>query len=343
MKKLGVYIVFFLMSLLVCRAQDAVFSLYNASYLHLNPAFSALEPMLSFSLNARQQYRKLENPYNSNQFSLISPIVVDGEQKGGVGGSVFTEKAGVMNTTGFFLSAGYKLKFHPQQSISFGFQGGYMIRSLDEDKYQWNSQYNNQSGSWDPDIPKELSGINSSVGILDLNAGVIYYHSMQEGGFVDGRGLFLGASAYHLNEPSNSLLETDDSKLSRMFKFHGGIGMYATQKIVVTPMFLTAFQENFAQYNFGVSGEYILATDEMGLKPSSLYAGSWYRLDDSFIFSLGLGNDVYRIDLAYDMNATSLKRNFGGNFSTFEIALQLRKPPKGATVTNHLPRYRQAD
>jgi type IX secretion system PorP/SprF family membrane protein len=323
-------------------AQDAVFSQYYASTLYLNPALAAVEPTATLNLNSRQQWKNAGDGFSTNQLSLIFPIKDGGildENIGGVGVTVFTDNTGDGNlkTTGFYATGSYILKLSHQQHILLGLQGGYMTRSLDLESFTWNSQYNDQIG-WDGSIDPGNDNLNDNVGMVDLSAGIFYYNTQKEDVYKDGRGLYLGLSAYHLNQASNSLVEGGSSKLGMLIKAHGGVGLPVKKKMVLSPNFLVASQNELMQINVGTYLDYLLAKKKSapGIVPTNAYLGVWYRVQDSFIMSLGFGSDSYTFGFSYDMNTSTLGKTLRGS-SAYEISLKIRKPPKKAIIY-HQPR-----
>ena len=342
MKQLYTFCLFSIISVISGYSQDAVFSQYYASTLYLNPALAAVEPTTTLSLNARQQWKGASDGFSTNQLSLIFPIKDGGildENIGGFGLTVFTDNTGEGNlkTTGFYGTGSYIIRLSHQQHVLLGLQGGYMTRSLDLNSFSWNSQYNDLIG-WDGSVDPGNDNLNDNVSMVDLSAGIFYYNTQKEDLYKDGRGLYLGLSAYHLNQANNSLVEGGASKLGMLLKAHGGIGLPVKKKMVVSPNFLVASQSGLMQVNVGAYLDYLLAkkTSAAGLVPTNAYVGAWYRMQDSFIMTLGFGSDSYTFGFSYDMNTSSLGKTVNGS-STYEISLKIRKPPKKAIVY-HQPR-----
>lgn len=339
MKQLYLYIIF-IVNVIGLSAQDAVFSQYYSSTLYLNPALSAVEPSLTLNLNSRSQWRGIGEPFSTYQVSVIAPIKTKGildENVGGVGGTVFSDRLGngSLSTTGFYLSGGYILKLNNQKHLSFGLQGGYMIKSLDQDNFKWNSQYNEEIG-WDENVSPGNDNFLSSKGVVDFSAGIFYYDTQKNDVYKDGRGLYLGFSAYHLNRSNTSLIDGGDAPLEMLLKAHGGVGLPIAKKMVLSPNFLVSSQGGAFQVNAGLYLDLILSDPATGIIPTNAYIGSWYRLLDSYILSLGLGNDSYTFGFSYDMNVSSLGQNLN-NSTAYEISLKLRKPPK-REIVYHQPR-----
>lgn len=340
MKKKYLYSIVFLLSVLKGYTQDAVFSQYYASSLYLNPALVGVEPTPTLNVNSRQQWKGVGKAFSTSQLSLIVPLKDGGvlnENIGGVGLTVLTDNMGDGNlkTTGIFASGAYVLRLTHQNHLLFGVQGGIMSRTLDLQNFQWNSQFNDQIG-WDNSIDPGNQNLNDNINLVDISAGIFYYNTLKDEIYQDGRGLYLGFSAYHLNQPENSLIEGNNSSLPMLLKAHGGVGIPLKKKIVISPNFLVASQNNLLQINLGTYLDYELSKPVTGLVPTNAYLGVWYRYQDSFIASLGLGNNSYTLGFSYDMNVSALSNSLQGN-SAYEISLKLRKPPKKAIVY-HQPR-----
>ncbi len=342
MKQLYIYSILLLFSAFGANAQDAVFSQYYASTLYLNPALSAVEPSATVSLNSRKQWSGLDGGFSTNQLSLIFPLKegsILAENIGGIGMTVFSDNAGGGNlkTSGFYASGSYILKLSNQQHVLFGLQGGYMTRSLDLESFSWNSQYNPLLGL-DNSIDPGNENLKGNVGMVDVGAGVFYYNTLKGDVYKDGRGLYFGLSAYHLNQPESSLIEGGSSKIGMLLKAHGGVGLPIKKKMLLSPNFLYATQNGISQINVGAYMDFLLAKKKSapGLTPTNTYLGVWYRVQDSFIMSLGFGSDSYTFGFSYDMNASSLNKSLSGS-SAYEISLKIRKPSKRAVVY-HQPR-----
>jgi hypothetical protein len=60
------------------------------------------------------------------------------------------------------------------------------------------------------------------------------------------------------------------------------------------------------------------------LDEAELILGTWYRLEDSFIFSVGMHQKAWTIGFSYDYNNSSLRHETRGQ-GAYEISLQIRR------------------
>jgi len=323
------------LSLVTAFSQDATFTQYHSSMLYLNPAFAGEERNLELSLNYRTQWRTVSVPYNTSQISIIAPIYTGSLKKnhfGGAGLSVYTDNAGTgeLKTLGVNLSASkvVTLTTDERNTLSLGLQAGFVQRTVDYDKLQWGEQYQPFLGFNSNVAPQELSGeLSDRKVFLDIGAGAVYYYNdLQDYESNELSGHF-GISAYHLNEPNESFSSSTGSQLPRIFKFHGGLDIPLNKSLYVSPNVLTMFQGSKTHLNGGVRLIYSLnnrspykITDKMRVS-----AGVGGRLNDSFIFSVGLGSRVFMLGYSYDMNANGIG-TFTNRVGASEISLTIKNP-----------------
>lgn len=328
-------------------AQDASFSQYYASSLYLNPAFAGIESRLTLNANSRTQWKSVlsKSPYLTNQISLIVPINIKGineKHLGGVGVSVFNHKAGggSLKTLGANFNVGYNLNLSSLHVVSFGVQGGFVQRSLETDDLQWGSQYNQSFGGHDPTFnpgtTPDVSLFNNTVSFADFAGGIMYYYNPERDYEEKGLSFYLGAAAFHLSRPNESLLKDSTNKLPMLIKSHAGFEINLSEKFNVSPNVLLATQNQLMQINTGVYLTFLFGDKEAKAAPSFMLLGAWYRLNDSYIFSAGVGNSVYTLGFSYDLNNSSLRYNTNGR-GAYEISLKLQKPGSNKKVRIYNP------
>nr|MDQ3393271.1 PorP/SprF family type IX secretion system membrane protein [Bacteroidota bacterium] len=130
-------------------SQDPKFSQYYAAPLYLNPALNGLEKDVYFGVNFRSQWKSIDLPYTTSQFSFIYPLYKKGvvyRHLGGLGLSLFNDLAGGhggIKTFGFQLSGAYNysLPYNTNHNISFGAQAGFYQKSINFNDLRWGSQY----------------------------------------------------------------------------------------------------------------------------------------------------------------------------------------------------------
>lgn len=323
-------------------AQDAHFSQYYASSLYLNPAMAGATPHLTFSSNYRTQWRSIIMPYVTSQFSAIQPIYkkdeVDDNHIGGIGISFYNDRAGDGNfkTIGVNINAAYNLHLSRMQDLIFGVQGGFIQKNVDFTNLEWGEQFNPYVG-FDATIDPGEPGLTNRVLYPDVSAGFLYYYNSGRNYTEKGLSAYLGFSAYHINRPNESMVRDFVNTLPILFKGHAGFEMRLGEKVNISPNALFMMQNERMQINGGLYLTYLFHEQQKFLAPSDVIFGTWYRLDDSFIFSMGLGNNHYTIGFSYDFNSSSLRYHTQGR-GAYEISLTLMKIREKTIRRFHTPR-----
>lgn len=344
MSKIKALVATLWMSVACVQAQDAQFSQYYSSALYLNPALAGAEPDITFSSNYRQQWRSIVQPYTTNQVSLIVPYHVHkikDSHKGGFGFSFYNDRAGDGNlkTLGVSLTGAYNIALSKNglHYLSLGLQGGFMQKSIDYTNLEWGSQYNSYVG-FDPNANINEANIVTNRLYPDLNSGVIYYYNAARNYHYTDLSVYAGASAYHINQPNESFLRNTTSKLPMLLKFHTGLEYNVSRKVNISPNAVFFYQNLRSQINAGLYMTYSLKQTNQGIVNSTnLIIGGWYRLDDSFIGSIGLSGSFYTVGFSYDLNSSSL-RNYTNGRGAYEFSLTLRRITKNRVKRFSTPR-----
>lgn len=323
----------------ISNGQDAAFSQFYAAGLYLNPALVGSEQEATFKSSFRTQWRSITIPYVTSQMSLIKPLYSSGIRKnhyGGIGVSFYNDKAGDGNlkTLGIMGSAAYNLALNTAgyHFLSFGMQGGFVQKQLDFTNLEWGEQFNPYIG-FDPSITPSNTNVLPTSIVPDVNAGVMYYFNGGKNYLYKGFSAYSGVAVYHLLEPDESIVKDIVSRAPRLYKYHGGIEIHATEKLNISPNLLFMYQGENNQFNGGIYLTYEMVEKHSSnlLTKSELILGGWYRLSDAFIFLAGIENDYYTIGFSYDMNNSSLRtaargagQGAGTRVAAYEISLSLR-------------------
>lgn len=348
MKKLLLLILSFGL-LKVAAGQDAHFSQYYASSLYLNPASAGAQPFLTFSSNYRTQWRSIVIPYVTSQISLIHPIYsnANGDERhvGGIGLSFYNDRAGDGNfkTIGLNINGAYNLHFNKRGTnfISFGVQGGMIQKNIDYTNLEWGEQFNPYIG-FDATINPNV-GVNSGTIFADIGAGFIWFinstnkYQTDEDNPRGKVGAFFGVSAYHLNQPNESFYKNVFSKLPILYKGHAGLEFHLSDKVDLAPNVLVMMQNDRRLINGGMYLSYLFSQSAQVLAPSEVIFGTWYRLNDSFIFSMGMGNQNYTLGFSYDMNSSSLRYATQGR-GAYEVSLTVHRVKEKKIKRYYSPR-----
>lgn len=324
-------------------SQDAIFSQYYASSLYLNPALAGIEPSLTFASNYRMQWRSVTDPYTTSQFSLIKPLYIQREGQthaGGIGISFYNDRSGRSDfmTNGVNINGAYNvyLSEYKTSSLTLGVQVGLIQKRLNFENLEWGSQYNPFIG-FDATLDPEHDHISAATLYPDIGAGLLYYYNSGRDYTTHDMSGYLGISAYHLNQPNESLIQGDVSRLPTLYKLHGGIEWHVSERLNVSPNFIIARQGEAMQYNGGFYLNYQFSEGESKIAPTEFILGGWYRLYDSFIAAAGFGNKYYTLAFSYDINNTSLRYNTIGR-GAYEVSLRITRPRADISRRFYTPR-----
>lgn len=310
-------------------AQDAQFSQYLTTGVYLNPGLSSAVKNVTLVLNHRNQWNSLVAPYSTTQISLVKPLYLNDRSRsklGGIGISFYNDKTGdgILKEMGGSINGSYNLRVNNLNSVFFGLQLGFIQKSLNYDQLTWGNQYTNTG--FDPNKDPEVGIKNYSTIYPDFSAGLVYSFNAERNYGKHGAGYSsrVGISIYHMNSPNESFFrEVETSRLPMLMKIHGDIEVVLADNLYLNPAMLVLFQNQLSQVNSGLHLIYMIKkTDKSLWKPTQLIAGLWYRINDSFIFIAGFGNNFYRLSLSYDMNTTFM-REYSYGTGAYEIALSI--------------------
>lgn len=333
------------MVFLIGHSQDAQFSQFYVSGLYLNPSLAGQEPNAYLSTNYRTQWRSIGFPFVSNQVSVVLPLKTKAElnsHKGGVGLSCFNDKSGdgSLKTLSVLLTGAYNLAMDKagKNYLSFGLQGGFIQKSVDNSSFQWGSQYDPFLG-YNSLVNANENNIISAKLYPDVNAGIIYYHNKSKDYSENKKSGFLGFSVYHINMPNESLIKNQSSRLPMLMRAHGGIEFKLSPKFSLTPNFLAAYQNNLLQANAGLYLGYRLVENNEGFVGQGTFVmGGSHRLKDAGIALVGFATKYWQIGFSYDFN-TSDFRYATKSKGAYEISLVLRNVREEKLERFSTPRF----
>jgi type IX secretion system PorP/SprF family membrane protein len=321
-------------------AQDVHFSQFYNSPLTLNPALTgAIETDQRFALIHRSQWQSLGAPFRTFSFSYDAPIL-RGKMKGryiGIGGNAYSDKAGKsgFGDTQANLSIAYGMRSTDDAILAFAIQGGYGQRSAVLDGMRWDAQYD--GSGYDPSRPTGEAIPNSSSAFVDFSTGVAW----QQWESKDIQWT-MGASVFHLNEPSVTLFGSNEDRLLRRYTVHAATRI-TTKRWVLLPKVYGSQQGGSREVVLGgllhrrVGMDSRYTTDKTS---SSFYIGAFYRWNDAIVPMMQIEyKRLLTIGVSYDVNISALSsatRYRGG----MELTLQYigtfkdkrRKLPKASIM-----------
>jgi len=305
-------------------AQDPHFSQFFASPLTLNPAFTGkFDGNLRVAGNYRNQWPTINRAFNTTTVSVDFPIMRNSiayNDTWGVGLMGYSDQSANSALKVNYLT--FSSAFHKgldedgYQQIGAGFQATYTNMMLDVSHLKFEDQL----------TPFGFTGTTTEIfnnstlktSYFDLNAGLLYTAST-----TDRNNFYAGVSMYHLTRPKQQLTGSF-FLLNPRTTFHAGgyfpVGYNNT--IHVSAL----FSSQAKAYEALIGGAMQFPVGENTENGTSLYVGSWIRLNDAIIPYVGLEFSDFRLGASYDANISSLKaasQSRGG----MEISLIYTKKP----------------
>lgn len=291
--------------------QDPQFSQFYAAPLYLNPAYTGTGPKAHhrFAANYRNQWPSISNAFVTY---AVSYDYYHRKLNSGFGVLFTSDQAGTANlrSNSVGLSYSYKIHVNKKWVITPGVQFSYNMRDLDFNKLIFSDQLRFRDRNGDvPPVAVSISRDYTPARYLDFSSGILVYNE----------NLWVGASAYHMNEPSKSLVGEKDQvpmKLSvhagyKIPLYHGPKGMKKMTSL--SPSFIYKKQGEFDQLDIGMQFHY-----------NPITAGFWYRgipitqdipdhvNQDAVTFLFGLNFEEFLVGYSYDITVSDLVPSTGG-------------------------------
>lgn len=302
MKKLIINISLLFLSV-ISFAQDWHFSQFYAVEMLLNPALTGrYKEDYRLSFIHRNQWSGINSKFETSAFGAEYNLKNGflGSNKIGLG--IFAYKDGALDNTftnnTIFLSTAYHktLDHHKRHHISVGVQGGYVSKIINNNNFQFESQY--QNWVFNPGLAsgEEIDG--SRVSYIDVHAGAYYSFNLN-----DRTKLHAGLSFYGLTTPEESFTTVSTgNELGTRTVSHIGADYQLTDFITISPKILFVNQSNARDFNAGG-----LAGFNVGRKKDIVvFGGLWYRYKDAAIAMSGVRYKNYDLKVSYDFTTSSL-------------------------------------
>ena len=285
-------------------AQDPHFSQFFASPLTLNPAFTGkFDGQWRLAVNHRDQWPSIPKAYVTTSGSFDFSVMKDKLPAGdvfGIGISGLSDASAndqlKLNYGSLSLSYHKALDEDGYNTIGAGFQGTYSSLTLDEGKLTFEDMLR-QNGFTGARTDFLTNGNNHNY--FDVNAGILF--SGSSNGI---NNYYAGVSVYHVNRPKVGFKE-QNYLLANRITLHGGGSVPVADALTLNASFIYQSQSKANETTLGGALAYNLNKDESN--PSSIFIGSWLRINDALIPYVGLEVGGLRIGASYDVNISSLK------------------------------------
>ncbi|WP_207496163.1 PorP/SprF family type IX secretion system membrane protein [Aridibaculum aurantiacum] len=326
MHKLLIFVVLFCSGMHSAIAQDPHFSQFFASPLTLSPAFTGkIDGTYRVAGNYRNQWPAFNRAFNTTTLSVDFPIMrnhIGVNDIWGLGFMGFSDQSA--NSTVKFNYLTVSTAYHKgldedgYHQIGAGFQATYANMLVNVANLKFEDQLTPFGFTGTTTELFDNSTLQTKY--WDLNAGLLYTGSTS-----DQNHFYAGVSMYHINRPRQQFTGAL-YLLNPRTTFHSGGYFPVGQSSTIHLSGLYSMQAGASEAVIGGAWQYVV--DESGEKPTSLYLGSWYRLNDAIIPYVGLEFNDFRLGATYDVNTSSLKpasQARGG----MEISLiYTRRPPE---------------
>ena len=282
--------------------QDLRFSQFHASSAYTNPAFVGTVERPRVILNFRDQWPDMPQTYLSYRFAFdefLAPI------HSGIGVYAFQDNEGdnIVKTTSLGLQYMYQAKFTEKLALNSAVQVSYNQKNLDWNRLQFYDQidplygFNDASGI--PNATTEPLPPQLSDNFLDLGAGALLYSDKY----------FVGISAFHLTQPTESFYNNSGSRLP--LNVTGQIGAKWSlgnkhDPFVISPVVVYTTQTSFQQL---LAGCYF----KKNIVLTGLFLKHNFESMSDVTLLIGLAKGSVAFAYNYDVSLGRLAGNSGGS------------------------------
>ncbi|MEO5570839.1 MAG: PorP/SprF family type IX secretion system membrane protein [Bacteroidia bacterium] len=311
-------VVYCLLSIVSCYAQDIHFSQFNRSPLNLNPANTGFfDGDYRFTGIHRNQWKSVTVPYKtfSGSFDMTTPFPHSENNLIGAGIVFNNDKAGDSEfgilegalSTSLIKNIG-KDSVHV---LSAGIQLGFVQQSINYANLTFDSQYDGDA--FIPGSSNYETFSDNNFIYFDLSAGVNWLFRINK-----KFNLSVGASLFHINKPKLSFMSDATSKLNPKVAINVNCSIAVTENLFVLPALLYQNQFKYKELDAGGNLKFIL--NKKPGKYIALYGGLWLRPKDAVYPSIGLDFNELNVGFSYDINTSDLNRASDSK-GAYEISL----------------------
>lgn len=189
-------------------AQDFSMVNHNLTPFSLNPALAGNANAIRVGLNYRQQWMALGNNYHTFRASYDQNFY---KQMCSVGFAYAYDNmaSSVYSVNELSLAYAHTMKLQDEMFLRLGLQATVFINQFGWDRIKYGDQYDRNTRK--PTLETLENFDNDSRAFFDFSAGAAYV--------IQNR-LTVGASVYHIAEPSNGFVELEENILRRKFVGH---------------------------------------------------------------------------------------------------------------------------
>lgn len=282
--------------------QTPLFSQYMVNKFLVNPAVVGGSGLTDINMVARQQYQGFTNPPRTYGVTAQTRLLNDSYimkklrikknmsqatrfTNVGVGGSIFSDRNGIVTKTGLQLAYAYHINFNNEFQLSMGLSGSAFQYKLDD----------SNSVLVDADDPV-LLGSNKQFWVPDASFGVYITNNKLYGGVTITD--LLGSSLKLGSDPIK-----DNFSTMRNYLLLGGIRFAVNENVKLEPSFLLRTTSLNTQLDINSKIYY----------KQSYWMGFSYRTDNTLVSMIGFNVDYLHFAYAYDASFGSVQNYTSGS------------------------------
>lgn len=304
----------FLLNVIAAFGQDIHFSQMRFSPLNLNPALAGVENKLQATVNYRNQWNSVAEPFEtigaSFDFRFKEKSRANGFFAGGV--NFFNDVAGnaKVTSTNANLNLAYHLYLNRNSTLGLSIQGGFGQRGISPREGTWSTQFAGDGFNQDLASGENFDATNRTF--FDAGAGMVYNFKSQSNASrrLSSREITAGVAAFHVNRPEQSFLTVGEDQLAvRWSAFVHGNYALKNSKLSLMPGIYYNRQGKFQELLGGTYLRSVLSESSQVTgfkKETALSFGLFYRLKDAFVTKLMFEYHTLALGLAYDFNVSKL-------------------------------------
>ncbi len=304
------------------HGQDPSFSQFYSSPLNINPALTALiNNDWRGIANIRVEWVTPANPYNTSTISFDSKILKDKIPENsifGLGGMLMYDQAmaGVLKSTYASLDASYNIKIGEKSGdsrLGMGVGLTYGDKHIDFSQLTFQQQFTGTG--FDTNLPTGETALTNIKPYVSVSAGLVYSFSTQ------WTNLDIGAAAYHLNKPKQTVVDDPNQFLAPRYVVHANYENYLTDKLILFGNGIYQTQAKASYFSVGGGAGYFVSNE--GEEDLIVNFGLWYWSNNAVVPYLGMVYRNLQLGLSYDITISKLS-SAAQRPQTFELSIVLR-------------------
>lgn len=280
--------------------------------------------------NLRDQWVGPASPYRTGTISFDTKVLrekLPDNSSIAIGAMLMNDQVmqGALKSNYASLNTSYSIQLSGEEltnRLSMGVGMIYGSRRVDYTKLNFSEQFN--GSGFDVNLPTGESALSQMKPYFSTSAGLTYSMSTTY------TNIDIGASAFHLNRPKQSVLEDPNQILPARYVLHANVETYLNERLVLNTNAVFQTQQRAQYYSAGAALGYFLSQE--GEDNLIINGGMWYWSKNAVIPYVGVVYRNFQVGVSYDATISKLSQA-SIKPKTFEISLILR----GATEKEYIP------